>query len=256
VKPGSGKNIRWQTFNPERGITVPAEPTPAKRKINRPRIRSVALRMRRKRGRKIIALIEKIYAARQEVHIVDVGGTREYWNIIPVEYLRRRNVHITVVNISPSENPPDRHETMFSYMQGDGCRLEVIADYQFDIAHSNSVIEHVGEWEKMVDFANEIRRIARLYYVQTPNYYFPLEPHFLFPFFQWLPLSLKLRLIMRFQLGCFPKAAGEEEARTYVEMCRLLTKRKLIRLFPDAELHKERLFFLAKSFILIRDSLV
>jgi hypothetical protein len=235
---------------------VPAKPTPAKRKINHPRIRSVAFRLRRKRGGKIIGLIEKIHAERQEVHIVDVGGTREYWNIIPMEYLRRRNVHITVVNISPSDNPPGRHETMFSYLQGDGCRLEGIADNQFDIAHSNSVIEHVGDWEKMADFAGEIRRIARLYYVQTPNYFFPIEPHFLFPFFQWLPFSLKIRLIMRFQLGCFPKAADEEEARSYIEMCRLLTKRELIHLFPDAELHKERIFFLAKSFILIRGGFV
>jgi len=211
--------------------------------------------MRRKRGRKIVELIEKVYAKKQKVDIVDVGGTREYWNIIPADYFSRRNVHITVVNISPTENIPDMNESLFSYRQGDGCRLEGIADGQFDIAHSNSVIEHVGDWEKMVDFAGEIRRIATMYYVQTPNYFFPVEPHFFFPFFHWFPFSLKLRLTMRFQLGCFPKASSEEEARGFIELCRLLTKRKLLALFPDAALHRERLFFLAKSFILIRSSL-
>lgn len=212
-------------------------------------------RLRQKRGGKIIDLMENIYAKRQKVDIVDVGGTREYWNIIPEDYFHRRKVHITVVNVSPLENPPDKQETVFSYMQGDGCRLENIADNQFDIAHSNSVIEHVGDWRRMVDFAGEIRRIAKVYYVQTPNYFFPVEPHFLFPFFHWLPISFKIRLIMRFQLGCFPKAASEEEARGYVDMCQLLTKQKLLHLFPDAALHRERLFFLAKSFILIRRSL-
>ncbi len=216
-------------------------------------MRAVTFRLRRKRGRKIVDLIEKIFAERQKVDIVDIGGTREYWSIIPVDYLRRRNVHITLVNISPSENPTGGQDPVFSYMHGDGCQLKEIADQQFDMAHSNSVIEHVGNWDKMIAFAGEIRRIAKMYYVQTPNYFFPIEPHFLIPFFHWLPVSVRLRLIMRFQLGCFPKAADEEEARGFLEICRLLTKRRLHSLFPDAVLHKERLFFLVKSFILIRN---
>jgi len=111
-------------------------------------------------------------------------------------------------------------------------------------------------WDKVKAFAGEIRRIAKMYYVQTPNYFFPIEPHFLVPLFHWLPMTLRLRMIMRFQLGCFPKAADEEEARRFVEACRLLTKRRLQSLFPDAVLHREWLFFLVKSFILIRYDLV
>ncbi|MBN2321558.1 MAG: methyltransferase domain-containing protein [Acidobacteria bacterium] len=258
-----GKTIRETMFDSipatrgeGKGILMPAKESPANRKIDHPRIRSASFRMRQKRGGKIVDLIEKIYAKKQKADIVDVGGTKEYWNIIPVDYLHRRNVHITLVNISPPENLPDKHDAVFSYMQGDGCRLKEIADNQFDLAHSNSVIEHVGNWGKMVDFAGEIRRIAKMYYVQTPNYYFPVEPHFLFPFFHWLPVSIRLRMIMRFQLGCFPKAANEEEARVFVELCRLLTKRKLLYLFPDAALHKEKLFFFVKSFTLIRGDLV
>ncbi|MBN2243014.1 MAG: methyltransferase domain-containing protein [Acidobacteria bacterium] len=231
---------------------MPAQPSSAKRKIDHPCIRSVAFRLRQRRGRKIRDLIEGIHWKKHKVEIVDVGGTRDYWKILPADYLIRRNVRITLVNISPPEDPRDGQDAVFSYVQGDGCRLKDIADNQFDIAHSNSVIEHVGDWGKMVDFAGEMRRIAGAYYVQTPNYFFPVEPHFLFPFFHWLPLSAKLGLIMRFQLGCFPKASSRDEARGYVELCRLLTRRQLHRLFPDAALYKERMFFLVKSFILIR----
>ena len=224
---------------------------PARRKIDHPCMQSVAFRLRRRRSGKIIDLIEMIYAKRQKVNIVDIGGTIEYWNIIPRDYLLRRNVHITLVNISPPENLPEENDAVFSYMQGDGCRLKDIKDNQFDMAHSNSVIEHVGNWQKMVDFAEEIRRIAKMYYVQTPNYFFPIEPHFLFPFFQWLPVSVRVRLIMRFQMGCFPKADNEREARAFLDLCQLLTKRKLLSLFPEARLHRERLFFWVKSYILI-----
>ena len=159
---------------------MPVKEFSIKRKIDNPLIQSAIFRLRRKRSRKIVDLIEKIYAERQKVDIVDIGGTKEYWDIIPPDYLRRRNVHITLVNISIPENLPDEHDAVFSYKQGDGCRLKDIADYQFDLAHSNSVIEHVGNWEKMIDFAEEIRRIAKIYFVQTPIIFSPSNRIFYF----------------------------------------------------------------------------
>jgi hypothetical protein len=217
--------------------------------------RSIAFKLRQKRGKRIIDLIEQVYGSKQRVDIADIGGTREYWNIIPEEYLLRKHVHITIVNISlPSDRVGDS-DGIFSYFQGDGCDLKGIEADQFDIAHSNSVIEHVGGWENMVYFAKEIRRIAAIYYVQTPNYYFPIEPHFLFPFFHWLPVPARLCLAMRFSWGCFPKAKNVQEAGSYVKLCQLLTKKNLLGLFPDARLYRERLFLMVKSFVMIKNSL-
>lgn len=215
---------------------------------------SIGFKLRQRRSKRIVDLIEKVYANKQQVEIIDVGGTREYWNIIPIEYLKQRQVHIAIVNLTVPSDPSGGQDTVFSCVQGDGCDLREIQQDQFDIAHSNSVIEHVGGLNKMTDFAKEIRRVAASYYVQTPNYYYPIEPHFLFPFFHWLPVPARLRLAMRFQLGCFPRASNMKEARSFVDLCRLLKKRTLLDLFPDARLYKERLFLLVKSFVLIRDN--
>ena len=58
----------------------------------------------------------------------------------------------------------------------------------------------------------KIIRAGRRYFVQTPNKRFPLEPHFLFPFF-------------------------------------LLTRKKFAALFPGATIHEERILRLTKSFV-------
>lgn len=227
----------------------------AKKIIDYQSDQSIGYKLRKKRSKRIIDLINGVYADKQGAEIVDVGGTREYWNIMPADYLRQKNVHITIVNIAAPDRPVDAKDPVFTYIQGDGCDLRDIQSNQFDIAHSNSVIEHVGGLNRMADFAKEIRRIAACYYVQTPNYYFPIEPHFLFPFFHWLPVPLRLRLVMRFQLGCFPRATSMNEARSFVDLCRLLKKETLRDLFPDAVLYSERLLLLVKSFVLIRNSI-
>ena len=53
----------------------------------------------------------------------------------------------------------------------------------YDIVHSNSVIEHLYNFENQKKMASEIIRVGQKYIVQTPNKYFFLEPHYLASFF-------------------------------------------------------------------------
>ena len=95
-----------------------------------------------------------------------------------------------------------------------------------------------------------MKRVGKHYYLQTPNRYFFIEPHFLFPLFQFLPLKVKTFLIKRFQLGYMSKAQTDEEAIQIANSVRLLTKKELEELFPDAEIKREKLLFFTKSFYL------
>ena len=96
----------------------------------------------------------------------------------------------------------------------------------------------------------EMMRVGRHCYLQTPNKYFILEPHFLVPFFQFLPLKLKSFLIKHFQMGYMPKAQTNKEALEIAKSVRLLTEKELTRLFPGVEIHKEKLCGMTKSFYL------
>ncbi|MBD5657673.1 MAG: methyltransferase type 11, partial [Candidatus Eremiobacteraeota bacterium] len=85
--------------------------------------------------------------------------------------------------------------------------------------------------------------------VQTPNYYFPIEPHFLFPGFQFLPVSTRARLLHSFDLGWSQRESDLESAREVVDSVKLLKRRELADHFPDAKIYDERYLGLTKSFI-------
>ena len=127
---------------------------------------------------------------------------------------------------------------------GDGTRLRYGAG-EFPVVFSSSTIEHVPA-ELQRAFAAEIARVGRRYFVQTPNRYFPIEPHYQFPFFQFLPERIQRALNRRFTLGW--------RERGHWEPVRLLSARQLQRLFPDAEIHRERVFGLTKSLMAVRRS--
>lgn len=205
------------------------------------------------RARRIAPLLEMIEAAHAEhgaVEIIDLGGRENYWNIVPAGFLEQHRVSITIVNL-PEGSMPEDHG-IFRFAGADACNLSDLADHAFHIAHSNSVIEHVGDWQQMTRFAAELRRIAQKYFVQTPNYWFPVEPHFMAPCFQWLPKPMRVWLVMHFQLGHRQRAATIDEAIRSVESVNLLTRKMMQALFADAEIVTERLFLLPKSFIALR----
>jgi 2-polyprenyl-3-methyl-5-hydroxy-6-metoxy-1,4-benzoquinol methylase len=126
----------------------------------------------------------------------------------------------------------------------DGTKLPY-DDKSFPIIFSNSVIEHVPQ-ELQPAFAEEIRRVGERYFVQTPNKWFPIEPHYQMPLLHFLPERVQRALNKRFTMGFRTKGEWYETT--------LLSARELQRLFPDAEIHREKRFGLTKSLMAVRGS--
>jgi hypothetical protein len=97
--------------------------------------------------------------------------------------------------------------------------------------------------------AREIRRVGRRHFVQTPNYWFPIEPHFVFIGFQYLPFNLRAFLLTQKQLGWFGRERNWEKALELVKSIRLLTKAEVRKLFPESQIYIERFGGVAKSFV-------
>jgi hypothetical protein len=95
--------------------------------------------------------------------------------------------------------------------------------------------------------ASEIQRVGKAFWVQTPNFWFPLEPHFQVPGWQWLPLDLRIFVIQRWRCGWRGPCPDLPRAKQLVEEVRLLTKRELQTIFPRATLLAESFCGLTKS---------
>ena len=76
------------------------------------------------------------------------------------------------------------------FVRADAADGLPFAEDEFDLVYCSSVIEHVPP-SRRAAFAAEMRRVGRGWFVQTPAYSFPLEPHSLLPFAHWLPLRLR-----------------------------------------------------------------
>ncbi len=196
----------------------------------------------RKMRKKRIALFESLISPLPKpLNILDVGGTQVFWEQMG---LIKDDVKITIYNASHMEVS---YPELLS-MVGDARDIREFKDKEFQVVFSNSVIEHVGTYVQQRQMAEEVQRVGERYYVQTPNRFFPIEPHFLFPFFQFLPLSFRVFLVTHFNLGWNGNIPDKQEALQAVKEIRLLTEEELKNLFPGAKIYKEKLLGLTKSF--------
>ena len=211
---------------------------------------SLSSHLRLRRMKHIIRLIQEVHFSKGSVTMLDVGGTTRFW--APVrDTLVACNAHITVLNMV-SEKGVASDDTVFASVVGNGCSMPEFATGQFDLVVSNSVIEHVGTWKDIRQFAAEIQRVGRICFVQTPNFWFPVEPHYVFPVIHWLPTPVRAYLFTKIAFPRMRKARNLAEAMEMADRAPyLLTKRMMHVLFPKAELQVERVAFLAKSLMAV-----
>ena len=204
---------------------------------------SVSNKFRRKRFKFFLDFIKELP---RPVKILDIGGTPDFWKQMTNQTdSLYKDLIITILNIEEPANFPDS----IKFIKGDARDLSAFSDKEFDVVFSNSVIEHVGEYDSQKKMADEIIRTGKKYFVQTPNYYFPFEPHFLFPLFQFFPRSLQIFLLTYFNMGWYKKCESKDEAIAVLESVNLLRLKDFKKLFPSAKIYKEKFLCMNKSFV-------
>ena len=179
---------------------------------------------------------------RPGMKIIDLGGAPMIWGLVDLP------LNITLFNVEHGPNASLESERMpqhkFSFMTGDACDVDLPSN-SFDIAFSNSVIEHVGDRTRRSAFAKHVRRLAPKYWVQTPAKYFPIEAHTGMPFWWYYPEDVRQALIKKWR----------KELPLWTEMVEgttLVQRAELHEIFPDAVISPERAFGVVKSYVAFR----
>lgn len=185
------------------------------------------------------------FQPQESTRILDVGGYYYDWQQLPI------TSPVTLLN---TNYLPGAQQTTSRFISevGDGCNMKY-ADQSFDIAYSNSVIEHVGSYAAQQRMAAEIRRVGRQVFVQTPNRWFFIEPHFLTVLVHYLPWPVARKLIQFCSLRAW-FSAEHDDLKQLANELRFLSYREMKELFPDCQIYKEKWFGMTKSFIAIRRS--
>ena len=165
-----------------------------------------------------------------EEELVDIGCGSS-WSLAELDPTAR----VTGVDLAYRGGFEAEHQ---GFVTADACDLPFASD-TFDIAYSNSLVEHIGT-DRRRRFADELRRVAGRYWVQTPNRWFPIEPHALLPGVQLLPVALRRRA---WKLS--PRQIPYEES------LELLGPDELADLFDDGLILEERVGPLTKSLIAV-----
>ena len=198
-------------------------------------LRKARERWRRDRQRVLLRAVQLPPGAK----IVDLGGTEDLWRLIDHDF------HVTLVNL-PGFNPPVSDTDRFTVVQADCCELgPIFQDSSFDLSFSNATIEHVGEECRQARFAAEVRRLAPAYWIETPSPFCPIECHTGIPFYWYLPQSVR-EAILKDWSRRYPRWVE------WLRETRVLSRERMQQLFPDAQIHVERVFGFEKSYSLFR----
>jgi hypothetical protein len=194
----------------------------------------------RARGRRWSELLRR-FPDLTSMRILDLGGRPQFWRDAPV-----KPAAVTTVNLI--DLPAD--EPWITTLVEDAC-VSKWTHGTFDLVISNSLLEHLGGVARRAQFADVVHQASDRWWIQTPYRYFPVEPHWFFPGFQFLPLPVRISITRRWPLG-YRRATTREKAYELVQEVELVTITEMRKLFPEGDIWFERMAGLVKSLVAVR----
>jgi len=181
-----------------------------------------------------------------EMRVLDLGGSVLAWESAAV-----RPRHVTIVNADVRISATSSN--WYDVVHGDACGPpESLLRKEFDLVFSNSLLEHVGGNARRRELAAVVDRFAARHWVQTPYRYFPVEPHWLVPGMQFLPLSTRVAIARRWPFGPANRHTDPSRVVAEVASVELVTLTEMRDYFPRSEIWVERVLGAPKSLVAIR----
>ncbi|REG84025.1 methyltransferase domain-containing protein [Algoriphagus antarcticus] len=201
---------------------------------------SLGAKFRNQRQKDFEDLFFLNFSKNDPIRILDVGGAAYFWDNSSLPLLP--NIEIVLLNLGQEKTTHPKIKSVV----GDATNMPEYKENSFDLVFSNSVIEHLYTWENQQKMANEIMRVGKKHFIQTPNRTFPIEAHYAIPFAQYLPHSLLYFFLTKTKLSRLQKW-DPKDAQQYLDEIRLLDQNEMQRLFPDSKMYLEKFMGMIKS---------
>jgi hypothetical protein len=176
-----------------------------------------------------------------DMRVLDLGGTAISWRVLGM-----RPSSLTIVNLDPVEGP---YEPWMEIVKADACQGGF---GKYDLVFSNSLMEHLGGHARRQQFADVVQESASSWWIQTPYRYFLIEPHWIFPFFQFLPFRTRVMICQHWNTLHEPARKDRAEAAAMVASIELICATEMRAYFPSSKIWYERIAGLPKSLVAIK----
>ncbi len=176
-----------------------------------------------------------------DMRVLDLGGTAVSWRVLGL-----RPGSVTIVNLGHAEGP---YEPWMEIVSADACNGGF---GKYDLVFSNSLMEHLGGHARRQQFADVVQESAPAWWVQTPYRYFPIEPHWVFPGFQFLPFRARVMICQHWNTLHESARKDRAEAAAIVSSIELISATEMREYFPTSKIWYERIAGLPKSLVAIK----
>jgi hypothetical protein len=216
------------------------DPTPGDTLMAESYFKRLLKQLSHKSRTKKFELLQAVFRPRPGDRVLDIGASGEVFLRYTLEDVYPYAERIVGGGYALHEAvSARRYYPQPRYAVFDGCALP-FPDKSFDLVFSNAVIEHVVGADRQEQFAREVMRVGKSWFVTTPNYWFPFEAHYHLPFIQFLPRPLQREYNRVFSTH-IPRGTVQELA--------LLSARQLQRLFPTGKIAKVRVTFWPETLV-------
>lgn len=137
---------------------------------------------RKKKGRKVAAILEDALAGQEVDVVLDVGCSNAL--VLDAVVQRLRPAHAIGIDLDATALP--QPQSRRSFLIADGLALPIRSGH-VDIVICNHTYEHVPDAERLFVEIWRVLRPGGFVYFSAMNARWPMEPHFHLPFIHWVP---------------------------------------------------------------------
>jgi ubiquinone/menaquinone biosynthesis C-methylase UbiE len=140
---------------------------------------------RRRKGRKVAAILKEVLQKRKVHYVLDVGCS----NAVLLKTVQSVLDPVLAIGLDMDSAVLPKPAPQLCTLVGDAMAIPITSE-SVDVVLCNHTYEHVPDATKLFDEIKRVLKPGGIVYFGAMNSHWPIEPHYHIPFLHWLPSRL------------------------------------------------------------------